>query len=92
MDKYIESVKNDQTSTFNKTKLSAVMKTASRSGISEHLFNNINCMRNYDINRFKPIAKARNEFHLGKLESVYISNLRPELCRQSDFCYSLLLF
>ena len=90
LQKYIESVKNNTTQKFNK--LSAVKNTATRSGISEHLINNIDCMRHYDISRFKPIAKARNDFHLGKLESVYITNLQPEFCRQSDFCYSLLLF
>ena len=92
MNYYIKCVKDGTTSTVEKKRMSAVENAVKRSGICEHLFNNEDCMKNYNIERFKPISSARNDFHLGKLESVYITSYCPELCRQSDFVYSLLLF
>ena len=92
MNHYIQAVKDEAIDTVGKKRLSAVKNAVKRSGICEHLFNNNECMKNYNIDRFKPISNARNNFHLGKLESVFISCFNPELCRQSDFCYSLLLF
>ena len=39
--------------TNNKTK--AVLNATKRSSIAEHLINNVNCAKNYDLSRFKVI-------------------------------------
>ena len=64
----------------------------SNSAIGEHLIENQNCFENYDMNRFKIVSKARNDFHLKTLEAVYILSKKPELCKQKKFVYSTILF
>ena len=38
---------------------------------------------------FSVLAKARTNFHLDALEATFIKTLKPILCRQKEFVYSL---
>ena len=61
------------------------------SAIGQHLADNPTCAANYTNDRFVVIARARTSFHLSALEATFISCLRPNLCRQKEFVYSLKL-
>ena len=87
---YIEHAKNNNLDNF--TRKDKVINATKRSAICEHLFNNNLCMINYNVDRFKPIARARNKFHLSVLESIYITMNSPEICKQSEYVYCALLF
>ena len=59
--------------------------------IGQHLLNNIKCAAQYDDNQFSILAKGRTLFHLSTLEATFIKMLKPELCRQKEFVYTLKL-
>ena len=63
-----------------------------RSSVCEHLVNNDECLKHYLDTAFKPIAKARNNFHLAVLEAILISTKKPNICKQKDHVYQTLLF
>ena len=56
-----------------------------------HLLNNKKCAAHYDDNQFSILAKGRTLFHLSTLEATFIKMLKPELCRQKEFVYTLKL-
>ena len=56
--------------TNNKTK--AVINVTKRSSIAEHLINNVNCAKNYDLPRFKVIYNCANSIDLVRLEAISI--------------------
>ena len=62
------------------------------SAIGQHLLENPDCAKTYSDDNFRIIGQARSSFHLGVLESVYISMENPILCRQKEFVFSLGLF
>ena len=83
----------DKVDEFKKTrKWQSVQNAIVGSSIANHLFTNIDCLRHFDFNRFGVTARGRNKFHLDVLESVYISSTKPEICKQTEFCYRVLLF
>ena len=59
------------------------------SAIGNHLLDN---PEYYSKDRFSIVARARNEFKLHSLESIFIQTLKPELCRQKKFVYKTRLF
>ena len=61
------------------------------SAIGQHLLQNKTCANNFNTNQFSILAKARTQFHLSTLEATFIRILKPELCRQKEFVYSLQL-
>ena len=61
------------------------------SAIGQHLLNNKKCAAQYDDNQFSILAKGRTLFHLSTLEATFIKMLKPELCRQKEFVYTLKL-
>ena len=61
------------------------------SAIGQHLLQNKTCANNFNTNQFSILAKARTQFHLSTLEATLIRILKPELCRQKEFVYSLQL-
>ena len=63
----------------------------STSAIGQHLLNNEKCASHYDDNQFSILAKGRTLFHLSTLEATFIKMLKPELCRQKKFVYTLKL-
>ena len=63
----------------------------STSAIGQHLLNNKKCASYYDDNQFSILAKGRTLFHLSTLEATFIKMLKPELCRQKEFVYTLKL-
>ena len=67
-------------------------KFYSNSVIGEHLIENQNCFVNHNVNRFKIVSKARNDYHLKTLEAVYISSKNTELFKQKKCVYSTILF
>ena len=77
---------------FNEKKITLVKNAMKRSSVCEHLANNLNCLKNFSTDMFRPIAQARNSFHLSVLESIIISQNKPEICKQRDFTYQTLLF
>ena len=87
---YIESVQNNKDGSF--TGIAKVENASKRSSICQHLYENRECMLKYSIDRFKPIARARNIFHLNVLESIYITVNNPEICKQTEYVYRALLF
>ena len=48
--------------------------------IGNHLLDNPDYAANYSEGRFSIFARARNEFELHTLESIFIQTLKPELC------------
>ena len=59
------------------------------SAIGLHLIQNPGCASHYHIDQFFILAKASTIFHLGTLEATFIKMLKPTLCRQKEFVYSL---
>ena len=59
------------------------------SAIGLHLIQHPDCASHYHIDQFSVLAKARTNFHLGALEATFIKTLKPILCRQKEFVYSL---
>lgn len=90
MTEYIEFVKNGFVGNFES--LDQVKKATKASSICEHLYNNRECMLKFNIQQFKPYVHARSEHHLNVLESVCISSINPEICKQMAFVYETLLF
>ncbi|MEC8569257.1 MAG: hypothetical protein VXY56_13425, partial [Pseudomonadota bacterium] len=73
-------------------KFQSVKNAITSSSITKHLFENLECLKNFDFDKFCVIARGRNKFHLDVLESVFISTFKPEICKQLEFCYKILLF
>jgi predicted GIY-YIG superfamily endonuclease len=90
MEDYIAYVRSNNTLPFNK--LEMVKNAAGRSSICQHLYKNESCLRAYSVQSFKPIAQARSRFHLDVMESLYISVMEPNICKQTEFVYRTLLF
>ena len=57
------------------------------SAIGNHLLKNELCADNYNDNQFYILSKARSDFHLAVLESIFITTRKPILCRQKEFVY-----
>ena len=57
------------------------------SAIGNHLLHNQKCASHYKDNQFFILAKARSDFHLSVLESIFITLRKPNLCRQKEFVY-----
>ena len=70
----------------------AVINAAKRSAISEHLINNANCTEKYNISMFSIMKQCANKFDLIKMEAILIHLYKPELCKQKDFDYTVVLF
>ena len=54
--------------------------------IAKHLLNNSGCANNYRDSNFSIICKARSEYYIDVLESLFIKTLKPNLCKQ-QFVY-----
>ncbi len=63
-----------------------------RSAIGRHLTLNRVCADHYHESRFSILARGRNPFHLSVLESLYIVNTEPVLCKQKQLVYKTMLF
>ena len=57
------------------------------SAIGNHLLHNQKCASHYKDNQFFILSKARSDFHLSVLESIFITLRKPNLCRQKQFVY-----
>ena len=59
--------------------------------MGQRLLSNEKCASYYNDNQFSILAKGRKLFHLSTLEATLIKMLKPELCRQKEFVYTLKL-
>ena len=59
--------------------------------MGKHFFNNAKCASYYDDNQFAILATGRTLIYLLTLETTLIKMLKPELCRQKEFVYTLQL-
>ena len=62
---------------------------ASTSAIGQQHLNNEKCASYYDDNQFSILAKGRTLFLSSTLEATFIKMLKPELCGQKEFVYTL---
>ena len=69
-----------------------VLNASKRSSITELLVNNSTCANSYNINRFKIIKTCSNVFDLVKLEVICTFIMKPVLCKQKFFNYTVSLF
>ena len=60
-----------------------------KSAMEQHLLTNPECAKTYTDDNFRIIGQARSSFHLSVLESAYIKNQNPVLCKQKDFLFSI---
>ena len=65
------------------------MNAIKGSAIAEHLVNNQCCAENFNFKRFNTIESCYNVFDLFKIEAICILNIKPTLCRQKYFDYSV---
>ena len=84
--------KSNEEENFDEKKMTLVKNAMKRSSVCEHLANNLNCLKNFSTDMFRPIAQARSSFHLSVLEAIIISQNKPEICKQREFTYQTLLF
>ena len=63
----------------------------STSAIRQHFLHNEKWASYYDDSQFSILAKGRTLFHLSTLKATLIKMLKPELCRQKEFVYTLKL-
>ena len=57
------------------------------SAIGNHLLYNQKYASDYKDNQFFILSKARSDFHLSVLKSIFITLRKPNLCRQKEFVY-----
>ena len=72
-----------------KIKTKAVVNATKKSSIAEHLINNTNCAKNYDLSRFKILNSCTNSIDLVRMEEISIFLNKPELCKQKEFDYKV---
>ena len=65
---------------------------SSKSSIGSHLIENPSCSDSYDPSCFKVLANGRSKYHVDVLEGMFISTLKPNLCKQKEFVYNLKIF
>ena len=70
----------------------ATKNVIKRSSVAEHLVNNRECAKEYDLSRFKIIHHCKNMTDLIKLEAISIYLEKPVLCKQKEFEYKVSLF
>ena len=62
------------------------------SAIGQHFLDNAQCAFHYNNEKFSILARGRSSFHLSALETTFIKSLKPLLCKQKEFVYSLKIF
>ena len=72
--------------------ITATKNAAKRSLVAEHLVNNKECAKKYDLSRFKIIHQSNDLTDLIKIEAIWIYLEKPVLCKQKDFEYKVSLF
>jgi len=75
-----------------KEKINTTKPLQCDSAIGLHLLQNKQCASIYNDQQFSILARARSAFCLSALEATYIKTLKPILCRQKEFVYSLQIF
>ena len=69
-----------------------VVNASKRSAIAEHLVNNSNFAKNYNLNRLRIIKNCFSISYLIKIKAICILIRNPKLCKQKDFDYTVSLF
>ena len=57
------------------------------SAIVNHLLHEPKCASQCNDNQFFILSKARSDFYLSVLESIFITFQKPNLCRPKEFIY-----
>ena len=70
----------------------ATENATKRYSVAEHLVNNKECAKNYDVSRFKILQQCHNVTDLIKMEAISIYQEKPVLCKQKEFDYKVSLF
>ena len=70
----------------------ASKNAAKRSSVAEHLVNNRDCAKKYDLSRYKISHHCNNVFDLIKSKAISIYLEKPVLCKQKEFDYKVSLF
>ena len=70
----------------------ATENATKRSSVAEHLVNNKECAKNYDVSRFKILHQCHNVMDLIKMEAISIYQEKQVLCKQKEFDYKVSLF
>ena len=63
-------LKKSDEENFDEKKMTLVKNAMKRSSVCEHLANNLNCLKNFSTDMFRPIAQARSSFHLSVLNHI----------------------
>ena len=74
---------------YRECKITSTPSVYCDSAMGQHLLENEECAKHYNDAQFSILATARASFHLSVLEATYINFLRPILCCQKEFVYSL---
>ena len=90
---------NNSTTSKIRSSLSRACKTDDNSSqpsfhesaIGQHLLDNKECASQYSYSKFSILSRGRSKFHLSALEATFIKSLKPNLCKQKEFVYSLKL-
>ena len=90
---------NNSTTSKIRSSLSRACKTDDNSSqpcfhesaIGQHLLDNKECASQYSDSKFSILFRGRSKFHLSALEATFIKSLKPNLCKQKEFVYSLKL-
>ena len=70
----------------------ATENATKRSSVAEHLVNNRECAKKYDLSRFKMLHQCNSVNDLIKMEAISIYLEKPVLCKQNEFDYKVSLF
>ena len=68
------------------------MNEKKRSAIAKYLMNSQSWALKFNLQRYKIIKSCYNVFESSKMEVIYILIIKPILCRQNKFDYSVSLF
>ena len=81
-------------STIRKHKSDKKLPDANKqsSAVAKHLCENADCAAAYNPDWFTILDQGRTSFHLSTLEASYIASMKPILCRQKTFVYTLRVF
>ena len=83
--KYIRNWMQDTTKNLPK-------RSTAPTSIGDHLIKNPDCARMYSDECFTFLARARNDYHLSILESLFIKTKKPSLCKQKEYVYKTIIF
>ena len=83
------SISSSRKSLPHRCKASSHSRQFHESAIAQHLLDNPVCASTYSDDKFSILARHRSLFHLFALKATFMKSLKPILCEQKEFLYSL---